>query len=747
MKPFKVALLAGAAVAWAAAAQAQTTPETTDDLAPPAADANAGPVALDEIVVTAQRREASLQEVPFSIMAFSGDQLAKENIKDATDLLAQVPTAYFMASSSKTYSVIGIRGLTTLLSAPAADLPVAFFQDEIYFSNAGDMNLNLYDIERVEVLRGPQGTLFGRNVTGGAVSVTSRRPAYDTAGSIGLTLGNYGTVQTEGFINGTLIEDKLAGRLAFSQRRNDGPIQNETRDVGLGSENLGSVRGSLLYEPTPDLSALLIVDVTHDEGDGNAARLEGSDSSLIPPLSSDPFVSNQGSDTGFRRNLGGGVLRVDWSSPFGELTSVTGYRRNTASQKRDIDGTPLEIYGNEEVINNRQFTQEIRLASNTDGRLSYVVGAFFLDARNYRRADVYTNPAPGSIADGLLSAYKPYPLLNFRAQDANIRSMAVFGEVSFDITDRLTLEVGARYTKDEKDGTTEVGGSPSSFFFSPATSGPFLVNFDGDWDAVTPKGTIKFAATDTVNFYATVARGFKGGGFTETLTTPQGLATAFNPEKTTNYEVGVKSQFLDRRISFNASVFRQDTTDLQTQIFVDGFNQFRNAGEARQQGVELETAALITDAFRVNLDYAYLDAYFVDFGANSGNQLPLAAEHALSVAPRYDLNLANGGTVTFAADYTWRSAVPLSEAADVIDQLVDRSEVSLLNGRIEYTTPDGGWNFSVWGKNLTDEAIVSGAYDMSTFTITPAERAAGARTYWTLYNMPRTYGASIRYSF
>lgn len=739
----KAALAASAIALMAApAVQAQAQPEPAA-----AAEPEDGPVALDEIVVTAQRREANLQDVPFSIMAFSGEQLQKENIQDATDLFAQVPSAYFMSSSSKTYSVIGIRGLTTLLSAPAADLPVAFFADDIYYSSAGDMSLSLYDIEHVEVLRGPQGTLFGRNVTGGAVSVTSRKPQYDEAASVSVGIGNFGLIQTDGFVNGVLIEDRLAGRIAFTTRRNNGPIRNETRDTRLGSESLGSVRASLRFDPTDDLRIGFTVDYTNDEGNGNAARLENFDSSLIPPLSNDPFVSNQGSSTAYRRNLGGAIVRIDWSTPFGDVTSVTGFRRNTAHQERDIDGTPLVVYGNEETVNNRQFTQEVRLASPTDGWFSYVVGAFYMDARNYRRTDYYTNPIPGSIAAGSLAAYGPYPLLNTRAQDANIRSAAVFGEMNFKLFDKFTLEIGGRYTRDDKEGTTFINGSPSPFFFSPAASGPYVIDFKGNWDAFTPKATLKYAFNDDVNVYATVAKGFKGGGFTESLTTAAGLAAAFNPENTINYEAGIKSQWFNNRASLNVSVFRQDTTDLQTQLFLNGINQFANAGEARQQGVELEAAALITDNFRLNIDYAYLDATFIEFGANTGNQLPFAPKHSISIAPRYDLDLASGARLTFAADYSYRSKVPLAEANNVPDFLVDRSQVNLLNGRVEYTSSNGKWNLSLWGKNLTNEAIVSGAYDMSTFTITPAERAAGNRTYWTLYNIPRTYGLTLKYDF
>ena len=711
---------------------------------------------MDTMTVTAQRREQSLQDVPLSVLGISGEQIELQRIERPDDLLLKIPGGFFIPNV-KTASYVGLRGLLSFEDAPAADLPIAFFIDDVYVSGIGESNVNLFDLERIEVLRGPQGTLFGRNVVGGAFSIVSRKPSFEPEARAKVTVGSYNRIDIDGFATGPIIEDVLAGKISFSSRNAEGFVYNRVRDEDIESDGMASLRGQLLFTPSEDLTILLGADMMIDDGRGNAAKLTtfpgGASPELIPPLSSDPFAVDTDADTFFDRHLWGLLGRADWDTDLGTLTSITAFRRNDSNANRDVDGTSLFILDVEEVIDNRQFTQEVRFASTDDQPITYVAGAFYLDARNIRDERQDWNPLPGTglgDTDAFLGTLGfPVGLKDTsQLQQVDITSYAVFGEATWHATDAFRLSVGGRYTIDEKSGFTNVTGTPNAF-----NGAPVFAEFSEDWDAFTPRFIVEYDVSDDVLVYANVANGYKSGGFASALTTVEGLTTPFDPENSWNYEIGAKTQWYDGRLTVNATVFQQNTEDLQFRTFnQNGVSVVDNAGEAEVRGLELETAAAPADGLSLFFNYAFLDTEFVELELGgvdlSGNKLPFAPEHSITTGFTYVQPAWRGGELIWQADFTYKTEVEFREQNDVPDEIKDLSVIdNLLNASLTYTSADDRWEFGVFGKNILDEEVLHSATDLTSFWFTADEAAAGERGFLSGYNRPQVFGASVGYRF
>lgn len=733
-----VSLLSGAS----AAAMLLAGPAAAQD----AAESGVG--TIEELVVTAQRRETSLQDVPFSIMAFGGEELSRERLTDANALSSRVPSAVFNAAADKGFAVVGLRGARALLSSPAADLPVVFFFDDVYTSGVSSTGSTFFDVDHVEVLRGPQGTLFGRNVTGGAISVISNKPVFDEDWAASFTAGNKGQIGIEGMVNRVIAEDLVAGRIAFAHRRNDGLIKNRA-GPNLQQEDITAVRGQLLFTPSDTLRINLSADYMHDTGTSNPAKMTcitpaGLDCTpaLLPPLSSDPFVSDQDGDSGYKVEYYGATARVDWDfGDAGALTSITAFRRNVNYSARDPDTLPIPVYHLRAVTNDRQFTQEIRFASPSENRFSYVAGAFFLKQHNYRRDEYNEQGIPGTP----YGASVPTPKYIELSQYSNNSSIAGFAEAAYKITPELTLSVGGRYTVDEKKGHTFIQGDPGNPRFRAV---PTLVDFGPTkWKSFTPRVYLKYEPTDALNFYGTIAKGFKGGGYSHSQNSVIGLTTPFAPEKVTNYEVGAKTRLFDGRAQANLSIFRQDTKNLQVTYFENGASFTRSVGESRQQGVEFESTAQVTEALRLFLNYSYIDARYIEYNTGTasyaGNFMPFAPKNSVTVGGRYTHEINDDLQVSVSADYSYRSRLALADPNNVSRVVMDRSEWNMWNGSVDLESASGRWRVSLWGRNLTNDAPVQAAYDFGTFWLSAAERAAGNRGYLTYYVNPRTFGVTL----
>jgi iron complex outermembrane receptor protein len=709
-----------------------------------------GDPSLGDIVVTAERRTSTVREVPFSIAAFGGEQLRTAQVFSASALTQQLP-GVTVNTADKSLSIVAIRGNVSTFRTATLDTPVAFFVDDVYYVFNNDVNSNFYDLSRVEVLRGPQGTLFGRNVVGGALAIITNNPEFDTDYFGQVTAGNAGYIRTEGMLNGVLVDDKLAGRFAFSTESADGRIDTPNQKGSYGKTDGYSARGKLLLTPTDNLKILLAADYSYTKGNGGAIQLGiGGENQTIPQtfgnFKNDKWTNNDYARSPYAQRLRGGLLRADLDIFGGALTSITGYRLNDSRAINDDVpvGTIMPVFDRRQQVKNRSFTQEVRFAS-APNRFSYVVGAYFLSADVSTTNTFLYSPLPGSAVP--VSVRRNPGVTNItRVQDGDITSFAVFGEGTFAITDKLSLVAGGRYTKDKKDidyhafSTTDAGAIPGFGF-----PGEVRASGGKSWNAFTPRVTLKYKPLDAINLYATWARGFKSGGFVDNAYLNPTIP--LEPERATNIEGGLKSRFLDNKVDVNLSIFRQKTQNLQNFSGAGGVAHTFN-GTLVMKGAELETVFRPITGARISFNYTHLVGKYtslLDPLVNldySGNPAKFAPRDAFTINGSYDARLRNGATLTPQADFNFSTAISTDDAniLRTYRNLYEDTRGRTLNARLTYDAPGGKWSMGAWVKNVTNNYQIVNADDITAFLTVPS----AATRYWKVFtNTPRTFGATL----
>lgn len=735
-------VIAAMIVAMPASAQA--------DQAAPAQDA-ASPQAIfsEDIVVTAERRESTVREVPFSIAAFGGELLREAQVYSPAALTQQMP-GITVNTADKSLSIVAIRGNVSTFRTATLDTPVAYFMDDVYYVFNNDLNANFYDTNRVEVLRGPQGTLFGRNVVGGAIAVITNNPEFEDDYFAQVSGGNGGFLRTEGMVNGTLVDDKIAARFAFSTDHNDGLIDTPNQSGSYGKSDSYSARGKLLFQPTETLKVVLSGDYSYTKGNGGAIQLGIGGVQRIPAtfgnFDDDKWTNNDFVASPYRQRLRGGYLRGDLDLLGGTLTSITGYRMNDSRAINDDVpvATVVPVFDRRQVVKNRSFTQELRFAS-APGRFSYVVGAYFLSADVSTTNIFFYSPLPGSAVP---ASIRRNPLVTniTRVQEGNVRSLAVFGEATFEITDKLAVVAGGRYTSDRKKidyrafSTTDAGTIPGFGF-------PGTVNASGGktWDAFTPRFTIKFEPTEQINMYATFAKGFKSGGFVDNAYRDPTIP--LEPEKAENYEIGAKSRLFANKLDLNVALFQQTTKNLQNFSGAGGIAHTYN-GTLKMKGMEVESVVRPVEDLRLTANYTHLVGKYTDLrdplvNLNySGNPAKFAPRDSFTVGAAYTGRLANGATLTPQADFNFSTRISTDDANTLrlYDNLHSDTRGRTLNARLNYETADGRFQIGLWGKNLTNNYQIVNADDITAFLAVPGN----GTTYWKIFtNTPRTYGLTL----
>lgn len=732
------ALIAGAAMALATPAFAQeTAPESTSAQT------------ADDIIVTAERRESTVREVPFSIAAFGGEQLRSQQVFNPAALTQQMP-GITINTADKSLSIVSIRGNVSTFRTATLDTPVAFFMDDVYYVFNNDLNANFFDTNRVEVLRGPQGTLFGRNVVGGAIAVVSNNPAFKDDYFVQATGGNAGYFRTEGMVNGVLVDDKIAARFAFSTERGDGLINTPNQAGNYGETEGYAARGKLLFQPTETLKIVLSGDYSFTKGNGGALQLGIGGSQAIPAtfgnFTNADWTNNDYAPSPYSQRLRGGYLRGDLDLLGGTLTSITGYRMNDSHAINDDVpvGTVVPVFDRRQDVHNRSFTQEVRFAS-APGRFSYVIGAYYLSADVSTTNTFYYSPLPGSRTGG--SARNNPDITNItRVQSGNVRSLAAFGEATFEVTDRLAVVAGGRYTSDRKKinyraSSNTDAGAIAAFGF------PGLVVASGGktWDSFTPRFTVKYQPTEQINLYATYARGFKSGGFVDNAYLNPTIP--LEPEKARNIEIGAKTRLLDGKLDFNLALFDQETVNLQNFSGAGGIAHTYN-GTLKMRGWEVESVLRPVDGMRLTFNYTHLSGKYTSLRDPlvnldySGNPAKYAPRDAFTVGASYAAQLPNGATLTPQADFSYSARIATDDANTLrlYQGLYDNTRGSTLNARLTYESADGRWSVGAWGKNLTNNYQILHADDITSFL---AQTGTGT-TYWKIFtNTPRSYGLTL----
>ncbi|MGV3481569.1 MAG: TonB-dependent receptor [Sphingobium sp.] len=699
---------------------------------------------LEEIVVTAQKTRDNLQTVPLSLTAFTGDNLTRSNIENVKDLAARTPSLN-VDTFSPGQPRYFIRGIGGTAAGSARDAAVGVFVDEVYMGRPSMTSTDFVDIDRVEILRGPQGTLFGRNVVGGALSYFTRKPDDEFRAQAALTVGNYDKIDGSFAVSGPLSEG-VSAKLSFSSRNHGGYAFNETTDKDIETEHSNAVRGALRFQPGEGVDIQLNADYSKLTGNGNWWHLLREGPNSIGKANADPRRGRNYTDDGFNRIRNGGVsLNARFESPIGEIASITAYRESKLRTRANTTGLFVAeltdpnrnqyhhtLFIQEDDTDSKQFSQELRLASDISDRLSSVVGIYYF----HEKVDT-TN-----ITDYRFLRFNSQGRRRFDASNTT-DSYAVFANLAWEVTDWLKLRGGLRWSRDEKDHIVVAGGNN----YTPYRDGGVIVpGFTAPgraaWSALTPAFSVNFQATPTKFLYASVSRGFKSGGFSDTEVERLSAMEPFDPEFAWNYEVGLKSEWLDRRLRFNASLFYTDYTDLQVTVIrqVDPnfppFGVTGNAGKVVIKGAELEINAVPVEGWNLYGTYAYTDSNIKELISGTtnlrGNRLPRAPKHKFSIGTSYSVDVQNKVRITGRAEYTYSSNFYSSILNSPVDQIPNLKNLDL---GLSFSTPDDRWSLELWGKNVTDRLNIN--------TISEVPPLDG----YAQFQPPRTYGATLRFRY
>jgi iron complex outermembrane receptor protein len=768
MKPgrhLRLAALAGTApILFAPAATAQTVLASNDARAPEVAaepDAAAG-----EVVVTARRRSERAQDVPIALSVVGEESLRARGDYTLGTIQQSVPSLQVFSFNPRNTNV-NIRGLgsNVALTNDGLENGVGIYIDQVYYGRLGQSQFELVDLDRIEVLRGPQGTLFGKNTTAGAINITSKAPTFDLQGFGEATGGNYGFHQLRGSISGGLIDDLLAARISISDTHRDGFIRNLTTGRKVHDFDNFSARGQLLITPTPNLTARIIADYGRQKQNccigviagvitqyDNGAPIANNFTDRVTragytPLPFTPFARVTDAEAPFQANMDtwGVSGQLDWDVGPVTLTSVTASRQWNWFPANDGDSTALPVNLKSQQQNRqRQFSQELRLASNGTNRIDYVVGAYYF----YQIIRGYGTSSYGSAAPNWLFPAQDPVVANAavngfeaRSQSTPVtRSYALFGQTVWHISDALSLTTGLRFTHEKKTGSfaqQQVAGlSLDGLTQAQRTAAQALRNqlnpvvsytAETSDDSLSGLATLGWKPVQDVLVYATYARGNKSGGL-NLSNLPAGISAVVAPEKVDNYEIGVKSQLFDRALTLNAAAFWTDVANYQTAITqqIVGTTNFRNyitnIPLARSRGIEADAVWAVTDRISLNLSGAYADAYYVDYkqgptpvealnptaaqpGGSPSSDLsgkPLAGVPKWTLTGGGDVSQPIGGRAELYghADYSWRSSF-YTAVSDSRFTLVPSYGIG--NARIGVRLDDGRYDLSVWAKNLFDK--------------------------------------------
>lgn len=766
MKPWRgtASCVALAALAWSATASAQDSGNTT----------------VEEIVVTAERREQNLQRTPIAISAVSAATVEKLGISQVTDLANIAPNLNVLPGTSTSVgSVITLRGIATPTDEMMTlDTPVGLYIDGVYLARSGASAFDVGDIERVEVLRGPQGSLFGRNTTGGAVNFITRAPAEEFGIVTKLGVGNFDAWNSRLTVDSGRLGDLARVSLTYVHRERNGVTDNifapGSRDPG--AQNIDAVRAAVTLDPASNLSLDYVFDYSDRRAQAMAFQMVNANATVRAYLANSvasggmaPIIQRDrvnkialDNDGGSRDQIWGHMVRAKLDFDTIAIKSTTAFRAWNSRSRSDLDGLGgirgLVFSGNlyaptvEDVglfhssnrRRQRQFSQEIELASRNDGPFQWVAGAFYfeekgredapqlatavLDVRSLLPTDLQAS-FPEALA---FQGFRAPSLLRYRSKS---RSHAIFGQISYrpeSLDDRLGLTIGGRYNWDRK---------------SIDETSPFILKDNVSFSEPTGSATIDFRANRDVNVYARVARGYRSGGYS--VRTSQ---DPFLPETLWSYEMGVKSELFDNRVRLNASAFLNNYDNQQiSQPVLNANGTFGqvvvNAGKTRYQGFEIEAVAVPIAGLTLSGNVGHIDIDILKFAAFGGDIADIAKPQnapamTANTSAEYAFDLTNLGRLTIRADWNYRSKIyffatpvglpffdeTISGARSLIDAQVRLDNVELTNG--------AKLSMSAFVKNLTNKKHTTRAIDFG---------ALGYAGVW--YGEPRTYGLEMTARF
>ena len=708
---------------------------------------------LEEIIVTATHREENLQTVPISVTALSAETLEKADIFDAGTIAQHTPGLAY-AEFSPGQANVSMRGISSADDGAGLDNSVALFLDGVYIGRGASINFDMFDLDRVEVLRGPQGTLFGRNAIGGAINVITAKPTEEFQVKVGATAGNEGILRYRGLVSGPL-SDRLSGKISATHREHDGFVENLVLGIDQGDEDQSSIRGQLNWS-LDSSNWLLSADYMEDDR-GDMGRTPVVDNAPLQAILAQngitgPWQNAASADGHSNRKASGISLTGEIDFEKGVITSITAFRQSETDWEMLSVGAPLGGLGLpfDEVVDDivediDTFSQEFRWTSSLGGKLEYTAGLYFF-TEDTNRVEIFRITAAGTYGDPaapfrLTDVGDQAIIGNEYARTANeTTSYAVYGQFTYQFTDALGLTVGGRYTRDEKKYTAEsvncalvaandpsiIGTQWENFAPCGGVGGSlniiaevFEVNPEDSWTDFSPMVALQYYLNDGTMLYGSAARGFKSGGFAGSQGVESSASLPVDQETATNYELGLKGDFADDSLRINAAVFYTDYQDLQVVRFGpvpnSAFGTFvtTNVGSADIKGLELELTWFITERFSLDGYYAYLDTETQDLVFEttggiidaSGKTLTRAPENTANITALYDLPTGIG-------DFDFRLSFSHTDEqrTDFVDDRIIQDPSDIWDARIGWTAPNANWDVALWGKNLTDEAYISHMY-------------------------------------
>jgi len=734
-------------------------------------------VGLEEIVITARKISESLQDVPIAVSAFTAESLQKKGLSNISQIGDYTPSLIMDFTSALTGSSASIttfiRGIGQSDFLLTIDPGVGLYVDGVYVARSVGGIVDLLNLERIEVLKGPQGTLFGRNTIGGAINIVSAKPGEEFALQADATIGSFNRRDLRMTADIPLIEDKLYSSLSFSSKNRDGyarripftgvrgpdisyPPQAIGQNTELGDENTFTAKGIFLLNATDRLQATLILDATRSRENSAASKLlkvypgatqlaglyNGCIAGAIPvevcgpafnlngdadPLNDrtpyddrfitdDPYTTYSTGPNFSNLDLFGVALTVDYAvSDTIDFKSITAYRKLDAEFGRDGDNSPITIDHTSNLYEHEQFTQELQLTGlSLEGKLKWLAGLYYFEE---------------SGRDNVFVPLGGIPFLNL--DELNIVdnvSYAAFGQASYSITDDLSVTAGLRYTKENKD-------------YRPVhrelVSGVLLVPDDTaelDITDTSPRIGIEYRWNENFFTYVSVSKGFKSGGFTGRTVDPQPAARPFKPEKVWAYEFGFKSDLADGRVRLNGAAYYTDYSNLQV-VNQEGITPITvNAGKAEIKGGELELQALVTDDLVLSVGFAYTDAKYVEITdpfatINTDNKFANTPEFSSIVGLEYTIDLENDGILMLHGDWSYNSEI--YNNAENTPELTQPA-VHLFNAAVTYSHPGEHWEMSLGGRNLSDERYLISGFDQPGVGFTEGTYARPREWYLTL---------------
>lgn len=676
-----------------------------------------GEVVLEGIVVTAQKRAENVQDVPIAITAISGGQLESRGVTSAQDLTSVAPGLLF--SQGNNYAQPSIRGVGTTSTALGDESSVSIFVDGVYYPAATGGLFDLLDVSTIEVLRGPQGTLFGRNATGGAIRINTADPSLDPTGDLELTYGNYDRMEAKGRYSASTESGELGGSLSFLIGRNESFITNIATGRKLDDDTRRLVRGKLKFSPTDRFDAVLAADYARTRSDRSLNRTILNGNAMGVPLGSpipgrNEVAVNPGA-TGIVTQYGVSLQATMEFDAF-DLVSISAFRNNEAQNGVDADfsGAPLIAIDNREV--NETYSQEFQFISPRGEQFEWVAGAF-----------AYQNDARGNLR---LGPVPTGPYHTVRPAKQTTESLAAFFDGTYRLTDSFSISGGARYTWEKR----EFSGSENGV--------PVVPGVDESWTRVTPRVVATYSPHSDLMFYGSYSRGFKSGTFNAAGLDP----VAVDPEDLDAFEIGAKTQPLSW-LMWNTSVFYYKDKNLQYQApDSQGVVRLLNAASARMWGVETEFNAMPFNGLDVGLSLSYLNSEYDEFpnaivfnptgtGGNvrefidaSGRPVLRSPEFTANAYLSYERTVSQDWSVKVNANvfasskYYWDASLRIKQPA-----------YQLVNSSIELASMKGTY-VRLWAKNLLDEEYYS-------------QMAASELADSATLAEPRTYGISVGFKF